>query len=525
MDLFRVHTKSSILDTTILGMESLLNNNTTFYLSLFCLIITIFVFNFTTTRRNRANHPPSPPKLPFLGNLHQLGTLPHRTLRHLSHKYGPLMLLHFGHTPTLVVSSAEIAREIVKTHDVVFSDRPQNIAAKIFFYGCKDVGFISYGEEWRQKRKICVRELLSLNRVRSFQFIREEEVSELVTKIRAETEYNNGSPVINLSHMLIGASNNIVSRCVLGHKYDAPHGHSSFGDLARKMMILFVSPSFGDFFPSLWWMDFVTGLIPKLKASFGELDAFFDEVIAQHKTMKHDHQSDRKEKDFVDILLHLQEEAISEFELTQEDIKAILVDMFVGGSDTSSTALEWAMTELVRNASIMKKAQEEVRRVVGNKSKVEETDVKQMKYLNCVVKETLRLHPPGPLIPRKTRSSVKIRGYDIPPKTNVLINVLAIQTDPGVWERAEEFVPERFESSEIDFKGQDFEFIPFGNGRKGCPGMSFGVTLVEYVLANVLYWFDWKLPGSAQDIDMTETYGITANKKEPLQLQPVLVHS
>ncbi|KAF7838269.1 cytochrome P450 71A1-like [Senna tora] len=457
-----------------MAVESVLENNaTSIYLSLFCLIITILVFKFITSRRSKCDVPPSPPKLPFIGNLHQLGTLPHRSFRTLSHKYGPLMLLHLGQTPTLVVSSADIAREIFRAHDVVFSNRPQTVAAKIFFYGCKDVGYVRYGEEWRHKRKICVLELLSLNRVRSFQYIREEEVAELVSKIREACAEN-----INVTEMLIGASNNIVSRCVLGHKYDAPHGRSSFGDVARKVMIQFAHFSFGDFFPCLWWMDYVTGFIPKLKATFRELDAFFDE------------------------------------------------DMFVAGNDTSSTALEWAMTELVRNPSIIRKAQEEVRRVVGDKSKVEEIDVKQMKYLECVVKETLRLHPPAPLLaPRETRSTVKIRGYDIPPKTSVYINAWAIQRDPEVWERAEEFVPERFENSEIDFKGQDFEFIPFGAGRRGCPGILFGVASIEYVLANLLYWFDWKLPGSAQDIDMTENSWVTLNKKEPLHLQPVPVHS
>ncbi|XP_028755491.1 cytochrome P450 71A1-like [Neltuma alba] len=150
-----------------------------------------------------------------------------------------------------------------------------------------------------------------------------------------------------------------------------------------------------------------------------------------------------------------------------------------------------------------------------------------MKYLKCVVKETLRLHPPGPLLaPRKTLSSVKLGGYDIPPKTKVLVNVWAIHRDPKYWERPEEFVPERFEKSEIDFKGQDFELIPFGFGRRGCPGQSFGIASVEYALANLLYWFDWKLPddgtsSSAMDIDMSEASGLVVSKKIPLLLQPI----
>ena len=198
--------------------------------------------------------------------------------------------------------------------------------------------------------------------------------------------------------------------------------------------------------------------------------------------------------------------------------------MFLGGSDTTSTALEWAMTELVKNPRIMEKAQEEVRRVVGRKSKVDEDDVNQMNYLKCVVKEILRLHPPGPLLaPHATTCCVNLRGYTIPPKTATFINAWAIQRDPKYWDNPEEFIPERFESSQDDLKAQNFEFIPFGAGRRGCPGMAFGLAAVEHLLANLLYWFDWKLPstlGSVDEIDMSEKYGLTVTKKIPLHLDP-----
>jgi cytochrome P450 len=195
--------------------------------------------------------------------------------------------------------------------------------------------------------------------------------------------------------------------------------------------------------------------------------------------------------------------------------------MFVGGTDTSSTILEWSMAELVKNPSIMKRAQEEVRKVVNKKSKIDVNDIKKMDYLKCILKETLRLHPPLPLsVPRETITSVKIGGYDIPAKTKVFVNTWAIQRDPKVWERPEEFIPERFEDSPMDYKGQDFEFIPFGGGRRGCPGMTFGVAAVENVVANLLCWFDWKLLG--EDLDMTEINALTASKKIPLHLVPTL---
>ncbi|KAK4264410.1 hypothetical protein QN277_025589 [Acacia crassicarpa] len=501
--------------------HSPLELNLTFF-TLLCFIIVIFVLRLTRTTRNQLNLPPSPPKFPLIGNLHQLGALPHRSLTALSHKYGPLMFLRLGQTPTLVISSAGMARQMTKSHDVVFSDRPQTTAAKIFVYGCIDVAFSPYGEEWRLKRKIAVLELLSLKRVQSFQYIREEEVADLINKIREACQEKKNGTSVNMSRLIIATSNNIVCRCLLGQKFETADGEYSFGDSARKVMVHMTAFSFGNFFPSLRWMDVVTGLIPRINATFREIDAFLDEVLVQHKSARRNEDEDHKseKKDFIDILHQLQQDDRLDFEFTQADLKAMIMDMFVGGSDTTSTTLEWAFAEIIKNPRIMKKAQVEARRVVGNKSKVEEDDVRQMKYLECVVKETLRLHPPLALsLPRETRSSVSLGGYYIPPKTTVLVNLWGIQRDPEFWERPEEFVPERFENNQVDFKGQNFEFIPFGFGRRGCPGISFGLASLEYVLANLLYWFDWKLP--AQGIGMSDSYGLSVTKKVPIYVQPM----
>lgn len=313
--------------------HSVMEQKTTMYVSLFCSIFFI-IFVLLKLRRkastNEPNYPPSPPKFPFIGNLHNLGSLPHRSLTCLSQKYGPLMLLQLGQTPTLVVSSAHYAREIVKSHDITFSDRPQTTAAKILLYGCTDVGFLPYGEEWRIKRKIYVLQLLSLKRVHSFQYIREEEVGDLVNKIRqACTSHKNDCFSINVSKLIIAASNNISSRCLFGQKFETTaDGKRSFGEVARKVMALMTCFSFGNFFPSLGWMDVVTGLIPKLNGAFRELDDFFSEVLAQHKSARinendDDHKSEKK--DFIDILHQLQQDDNVDFQLTQADIKAMIV--------------------------------------------------------------------------------------------------------------------------------------------------------------------------------------------------------
>lgn len=199
--------------------------------------------------------------------------------------------------------------------------------------------------------------------------------------------------------------------------------------------------------------------------------------------------------------------------------------MFVAGTDTSSTGLEWLMAEVIRHPNVMKKAQEEVTSVMGKKSKIDMEDISQMHYIKRVVKETLKIHPPLPLLlPRETATRIELEGYHIPANTKVFINEWAIQRDPSSWDMPEEFIPERFENSNVDFKGQDFQFIPFGSGRRGCPGMTFGVASIEYVVAKLLYWFDWKLAGDGglgKDLDMSEVYGLTAYKKVPLRLVPI----
>ena len=203
--------------------------------------------------------------------------------------------------------------------------------------------------------------------------------------------------------------------------------------------------------------------------------------------------------------------------------------MLIGGGDSTSTTLEWVMAELIKNPSIMKRAQEEVRRVVGNKSKIDVDDISQMDYMKCIIKESLRLHTPLPLsAPRETSESVKFGGYEIPAKTRVFVNVWAIQRDPKLWDRPEEFIPERFTDKPNDLKGQNFEFIPFGGGRKGCPGMAFAVAAVEYLLANLLCWFDWRLPtinARGEELDMTEVNALTAFRKNPLHIVPILYSS
>ncbi|KAM5571884.1 hypothetical protein ABKV19_012120 [Rosa sericea] len=369
--------------------------------------------------------------------------------------------------------------------------RPKPTAANILLYGCQDIAFSPYGEYWRQVRKLCVVELLSLKRVQQFQFAREEEVEELVKKIRKACLSK--SP-INLSDMLSITFNNILSRCVIGNRF-VEEDDNWFGEASRRLMVQLTTFSFGDIFPCLRWIDNLRGFIASLKATSAKLDGFFDQLIEEHKTTKAEGMP--KTSDFVDILVKLGKDDMLNLELTQDNLKAILQDMFIGGSDTTSTALEWLMAELVRNPSVMKKLQQET-----TSSSSSFTSARNNRRCNTGT----------------------LGGYYIPAKTRVLVNAFAIQRDPKFWDKPEEFLPDRFEDNSIDFKGQDFQFVPFGGGRRGCPGQAFAVAGAEYVVANLLYWFDWKLPSdnvSADALDMSEVFGMTVRKKAPLHLVPI----
>ncbi|KAL0535358.1 hypothetical protein IC582_029687 [Cucumis melo] len=494
-----------------------------FFIFIFLLSLKLFFFKPKTP-----NFPPSPPKLPLIGNLHQLGSLPHQSLATLSQKHGPLMLLKLGQVPVLVISSAKMAEQVMKTHDLVFSNRPQTTAAKSLLYECQDVGFAPYGEYWRQARKICALEFFSVKRVESFQYVRDEETDALINKIRKSCGSDQS---LDLGLLFFQTSNNIVARCVMGEKFEDADGKNRFEEISRKAMVLMTAFCVEDFFPSFGRIvDVIRGFDWELKNCFKILDEFFSKVVEEHKEKIKRSGGDiniddyESKKDFVDIMLQLQQGDNLDYHFSLDSLKAIVLEMFVGGSDTTATGLEWTMAELMRKPRIMKRVQEEVRTIIGKKSKIEAEDIQKMEYMQCVIKESLRLHPPIPLlVPRESMANVEIEGYYIPSKTRVFVNAWAIQRDSQCWDNPNEFIPERFmdRTNSADYKGQNFEFIPFGSGRRKCPGLSFGIASFEFVLANVLYWFDWKLPNGCESLDVEEANGLTVCKKNPLLLNPI----
>ncbi|ONI13691.1 hypothetical protein PRUPE_4G238600 [Prunus persica] len=475
------------------------------------------------TNYSASNLPPGPWKLPVIGNLHRLaGSLPHHRLRDLAKKYGPLMHLKLGEVSAVVVSSAEFAKEVMKTHDLIFASRPTILAANILSYGSTDIGFAPYGEYWRQLRKICTLELLSTKRVQSFRPIREEEVVNLIQWIASRA----GSP-INLTQEIYSSTYTITSRTAFGKK---TRDQEKFIYIVKEFVKAASGFALADIFPSVSLLHLLSRMRPKLERLHKEADKIMGNIIKEHQRNVVNTKSGEGEadEDLVDVLLKFHDHGNElEFSLTTENIKAVIFDIFAAGSETSSTAVDWAIAEMIKNPRVMNMAQNEVRELFNRKGQVDETCIREMKYLNLVIKETLRLHPPGPLLlPRECGEKCEIDGYEIPVKSKVIVNAWAIGRDPNYWNEPESFNPNRFLDNSIDYKGTNFEYIPFGAGRRMCPGVSFGLASVELPLALLLYHFDWKLPNGMkhEDLDMTEAFGATVKRKHDLHLIPIPYH-
>ncbi|CAN8266438.1 unnamed protein product [Cochlearia groenlandica] len=488
------------------------------------LLFPIFVLVATFKYKNRRQHhrkPPSPPGFPIIGNLHQIGELPHQSLWKLSKKYGPVMLLKLGKVPTVVVSSSETARQALKLHDLHCCSRPSLAGSRKLSYNYVDITFSPYDDYWKEVRKLAVRELFSTKQVHSIQPIKDEEVKKLIISI---AESASKKSLINLNKTFLTLTVSVICRTAFGVSFEGTVLNSdSFNKLVRETVEMLGSFSASDFIPYVGWIiDWLTGLQGRRERSFRDLDAFYEQMIELHKEEKK-----QGTEDFVDLLLKLEREEalLGNEKLTRNHIKAILMDIFLAGVNTSATTILWAMTELIRNPNVMKKVQDEIRTTLGeNREKVTEQDLNQLNYFKLVIKETFRLHPTAPLLlPRETLSQVKIQGYDIPSKTQMMVNVYAIARDPKLWEEPDEFKPERFVDSSVDYRGLNFELLPFGSGRRICPGMTMGIVMVELGLLNLLYFFDWVLPQgkTVQDVDMEEEGAVIVSKKVALELVPI----
>ncbi|KAM3310125.1 hypothetical protein ACQJBY_031048 [Aegilops geniculata] len=476
-------------------------------------LVSMSIVLFVARCSRKANEPPGPWQLPVIGSLHHLALsrqLPHLAMCDLARRHGPVMLLRLGEVPTLVVSSREGARELMKTHDLAFATRPLNATMSVLTDGGRDIVFAPYGEYWRQLRRIAVSELLSASRVLSFRAVREEEVAFMLRDVAQAAAA--GRPV-ELRARVSALVTDITARTVMGdRRFKERAVFLSALERSAKLSAGFNPP---DLWPSSRLVGCLSGAVRRAKECSDTGNGVFDAII-RGRTM-----GGHKEHNLLDGLLSMHKEG----RIDMDAVKYVVLEVFSVGNDTTATTLEWAITELVRNPEVMQKATTEVRQAFEAHGTVAEHALGKLPYMHLVIRETLRLHTPVPLLlPRQCQEPCQVLGYDVPQGTHVLVNVWALAHDERYWRDApDEFRPERFEgeAAVVDFRGIDFSFLPFGAGRRMCPGIGFGLANIELALASLLFHFDWEAPPPGE-IDMAEEFGLTVRRKADLLLRPVL---
>ncbi|XP_077213776.1 cytochrome P450 monooxygenase 76AD131-like [Tasmannia lanceolata] len=478
---------------------------------------------------NTSPLPPGPRGLPLIGNLPFLEPELHRYYAKLSAIYGPIFKLRLGNKLCVVLSSPSMAKEVLKDHDTTFANHDMQAAALLTAtYGGSDIVLSPYGPEWRMLRRVCIQELLNTASLDAGRVHRRLRVHQTLSEVYAKIE----TPV-DVGEKITQTIFNTMTSTLWGGTLKG-NEETSVASEFRHIMLeigeLITQPNISDLFPLLARFD-IQGVQRKAKNLMSWFDRIFESILDQRMKMNaevgeanHDI-SMKQNKDFLDILLNLKNKEDPKTPLTMTHIKALLLDMVAGGVDTTSTTLEWAMAEMMHKPEIMKKAQEELESVVGKDKILEDSHCAELHYLEAVVKEALRLHPPNVfLIPHSAIESCVVGGYTIPKNTAIFVNLWEIQRDPSLWDNPSEFIPERFLSSATagnkwDYRGNDFRYFPFGSGRRICPGISLAERSLKYVLGSLLHSFDWKLPTGTK-IDLADKFGQVIKIANPVVAIP-----
>nr|XP_043612415.1 iridoid oxidase-like [Erigeron canadensis] len=472
--------------------------------------------------------PPGPTPWPVVGNIFQLGfvKIPHESFAQLARVHGPhVMTLWLGSMCTVVISSNEAAREMFKNHDMDLAGRKVYECMK-GDYGDEVGSMITaqYGPNWRLLRKLSTTEFFLNSRLDATSSIRTRCIDKLVQSIQDAS--GNGANQIDVGRFFFLMAFNLIgnlmfSRDLLDSK--SKKGAEFFYH-AGKVMEYAGKPNVADFMPFLRWLDpqgIRKNMQNHIREAFRIAGGFIKERLDEESV-------DKRNKDYLDVLLEYRGDGIegpSKFSSTS--INIIVFEMFTAGTDTTTSTLEWAMAELLHNPHIYKKLQAELQTTIRHDEKIEEKHIDRLPYLKAVIKETLRLHPPLPfLVPHKAMQSCEMLGFTIPKETQVLVNVWAIGRDPKTWKDPSKFDPDRFLEHNykmLDYKGQHFEFIPFGSGRRMCPAIPLASRVLPMALGTLLHKFEWVLGDgvNAKDMDMNERIGITLRKAVPLMAIPV----
>ncbi|CAM8943326.1 unnamed protein product [Rhodiola kirilowii] len=455
--------------------------------------------------RVRRPQPPSPFALPIIGHLYLINsskTPIYRTLQALSLKHGPIMSLRLGVSRILLLSSASAVKACFPEHDITFSNRPKTVRGDIAGYNSTTIAWCQYGDHWRNLRRVTALNIFSPACIRRSGLLRDSEV-----RVTLRQLYNDSNRVQKVRVNLFS----VIAKLALRHAGRLVDGIpvENIEDYLKPSVLL--NPL--DCSPFLRWIGY-GGIEKKLKEMYKGKDAYLQGLIDNYRRkMELDSGQGGPDKTIVEALLALQ--AAEPQVYTDDFMKGVIAIMFTAGMDPPVRTMEWAMALLLNHPSVLEKAQNEIDSHVKSGELIEDSDIPKLKYLHCIICETLRLFPAAPLLlPHYSSEDCIISGYKIPKNTIVYINTWAIHRDQNVWEDPDEFRPERFLSGEAERDG--YKYIPFGIGRRVCPGESLGLRMIGIILAALIQCFDWERVGS-ELVDLSAVGEVTLSMAKPLE--------
>ncbi|CAI9115912.1 OLC1v1016925C1 [Oldenlandia corymbosa var. corymbosa] len=492
----------------------------TLYLYLPLLIIALHILTNRILHKLQ-NLPPTPfPSLPFIGHLYLIKKPIYKSLSNLAKQYGPVISLNLGCVPAVVVSSPSAVEECLVKNDIIFANRPKTLNAKYAGYNYTSLIWTSYGEHWRNIRRISSLELLSSNRIQLLSDIRVDEVRSLIRKL-SRTASSTQSSAHDMKSSCFDVSFNVITRMIAGKRYyggdmnaeesgEAKAFHEIISQAAKlnpKVMVL-------DFLPFMRWFG-LNGVEKEMKNIQERRDKFMQSLIDEIRS--NFTESSGKKKTMMGTLLTLQQQEPDYY--SDETIKSLMLALLQAGSDTTATTMEWGMAHLIDNPDVLKKAQSEIDSIVaGQERLILESDLASLPHIRCIINETLRLHPPAPLLlPHEASQDCMVGGFKIRDGTLLFVNIWDIQRNPKYWDDPEKFIPERFEGSEIIGGGgkEGLKFLPFGLGRRGCPGNNLAIHILGFALGSLIQCFNWEME-DGKAMDLTEGLGIPISKAQPL---------
>ncbi|XP_035546337.1 trans-cinnamate 4-monooxygenase [Juglans regia] len=472
-------------------------------------VAAVVAITISKLRGKRFKLPPGPIPVPVFGNWLQVGDdLNHRNLTDMAKKFGDIFLLRMGQRNLVVVSSPDLAKEVLHTQGVEFGSRTRNVVFDIFTGKGQDMVFTVYGEHWRKMRRIMTVPFFTNKVVQQHRFGWEDEAAGVVEELKKTPEASTTGIVIRRRLQLMMYNN--MYRIMFHRRFESVDDplfvklRALNGERSRLAQSF--EYNYGDFIPIL--RPFLRGYLKICKeVKERRLQLFKDYFIDERKKLSSTKATDNEGlKCAMDHILDAEKKG----EINEDNVLYIVENINVAAIETTLWSIEWGLAELVNHPRVQKKLQQELDKVLGPGVQVTEPDIQNLPYLQAVVKEVLRLRMAIPLlVPHMNLNEAKLGGYDIPAESKILVNAWWLANNPAHWKKPEEFRPERFleEESQVEANGNDFRFLPFGVGRRSCPGIILALPILGITLGRMVQNFELLPPPGQSKLDTTEKGG------------------